>query len=300
MKNLIYILIIYTFIILSACQETIEVDLKEDENSTLIVEGGITNEPGKVHQITLKTSKDYYDSTKAPVVSGANVSITDGKNNYILIEKNPGIYETDPSEFTGEAGKTYILNITLPNGEKYKATETLGPVAKIDSMKWIYELFPLADEYFYKIMYYGQEPKGYGDYYLWDLYINNEQYNDTLRETQIVDDSFVDGNYVFDFEIYWLTEDELTENTSEMKIEIRSVSALYYDFYFQTLLQSVYRGGMFDPPPANVNSTNIIPVDHDKYAFGFFTASAVDSFTFTLIKSEKRQREEFDHQSVGY
>ena len=299
MKHIIFITIILIFI-LSSCQETIEVNLQDDENTTLIVEGGITDEPGITHQIILKTSKPYYDSSSPPVVSGADVSINDGSTNYILVENKLGIYETDPDEFTGIVGKTYILNIALPNGEKYKATETLNSVAKIDSMQWVYEYFSLADEYFYKIMYYGQEPKGYGDHYLWNLYINNEQYDDTLRKTQIVDDSFVDGNYVFDFEIYWLTEDEIKEDTSEIKVEIKSVSEDYYDFHFQTLMQSVYRGSMFDPPPANVKATNIRPVGHDKYAFGFFTASAVDSYTFTLIKSEKRQRKEFDYSKVGY
>ncbi|MFC2137532.1 DUF4249 family protein [Bacteroidota bacterium] len=300
MKNTYYIFIFVLIILLSSCYEKIEVDLQENDEYTLIVEGGITDEIGKAHQISLKTSKPYYDTSSAPVLTGADVSITDGQNNYLLTENEPGIYKTDPDEFTGIVGNTYIFNITLPNGDKYKATESLEPVANIDSANWVYEYLEFIDMYFYKILYYGPEPKGYGDYYIWNLYINNELYNDTLRESQIQDDLLVDGNYIFDFEIYWLTEEEIKKDTSEVKVEIRSTSENYYDFHYQTLYQSVYRGGMFDPPPANIRTTNVIPVGHDRYAYGYFTASSVDSYTFTLIKSQQRQRKPFDFTKLKY
>jgi len=299
MRKIYYLFIIITFTVLSSCYEKIEVDLQDDEEYTLIVEGGITDEADKAHQITLKTSKAYYDTSGAPVISGAHITLTDGKKEYLLSENEPGVYETDPEEFTGKPGNTYILNITLPNGDKYKATEYMDEVVHIDSANWIYEYFDIADEYFYKILYYGPEPKGFGDHYYWNLYINNKLYNDTLRETTIADDALVDGNYIFDFEIYWLTEKDIKEDTSEIIVEIRSTSENYYDFHYQTLYQSVYRGGMFDPPPANIRTTNVIPVGHDKYAFGYFTASAVNSCSFMLIKNQKRQRKPFNYSKIA-
>lgn len=284
MKTIVFLLTV--LLILVSCEEIIEVDLIDESNNRLIVEGGITNEPGKSHQILLKESKAYYDTSKTPLVTDAIVSISEGKNNYMLTETEPGVYTTDPGEFIAEEGRTYNLNIELPNGEQYKATEYLKPVVEMDSIRYKYEADPFGFDNYYKIMYYGPEPEGYGDHYMWDLYINDTLDTDSLWEIQIVDDEFVDGNYIFDFELFWIDEFKLKQDTNQIKIVTSSISKKFFDFWLETMYQTEFRGGMFDTPPTNVKSTNIFPVNHDKPAFGYFRASAVESYEILIVKEE--------------
>ncbi len=281
-------------IIIVSCEENIEVDLLENQYNRLIVEGGITNEPGKAHTIKLTRSVNYYDTSDVPVVTNAKVTISDGINEYLLNETVPGNYQTDPDLFTGVIGKTYTLNITLESGESYMASETIEPVASIDSITYIYENNIFEPEvYYYKIMYFGPEPKGYGNFYQWNMYINEELYNDTLRETAMESDLFVDGQYIFDFDIYWLKEEELPQEVNEIKFEILSISEKFFQFRNEILQQTVWRGGLFDTPPTNISSSNILPVNHNNEAFGYFKVSAVDSYTFILDKNIKKERKPF-------
>ena len=54
---------------------------------------------------------------------------------------------------------------------------------------------------FYKVYFYGLEPPELGQFYLWNLYLNDSLVNDTINETRFEEDSWVNGSYMKDFDI---------------------------------------------------------------------------------------------------
>lgn len=269
-KNIIYILPVFLFL---ACTERIDIELNEGDNNRLVVEGGITNQP-KVHQIKLSRTGSYFLNEKTPMELGAEVSVTDGDNIFTFLDNNnDGIYETLPG-VAGEAGKTYTLNIKLQSGEEYTSEYYMRPINPMDSIKYVYEdnVFtgnPHEKDAFYKILLYAQEKEGEGDAYMWNLYINGELDTDTLREKTFVWDQEVDGNYIHDWEVYYIESDKIVDDETMIGIEMASISHEHYNYNIAFMLETDWRGGMFDGPPAN------IPSNISDGALGFFYASAV-------------------------
>jgi hypothetical protein len=93
-----------------SCVERI--DIKLDESYTrLVVEGAITTDT-MVHTVLLSSTTSYYYNQEVPPVTGAILSITDGTDEYIMHEDEPGVYRTGTA-VCGVPGKTYTLNIKL-------------------------------------------------------------------------------------------------------------------------------------------------------------------------------------------
>src|SRR5512133_1525629 len=121
--------------IVFSCTERI--DLPLDESSVkLVVEGSVTTNAG-VQTIYLTETTNYYYNQKPPVVTGADVTISDGQTLFKLSETSPGIYQTS-ADFSGREGLTYTLNIKLvkPIGGFYEfsASSVLKPLISLDSV----------------------------------------------------------------------------------------------------------------------------------------------------------------------
>ncbi len=278
----VYILFAITSFLAMACEEEINVDLNKGENKRLVVEGGITT-ANKSHSVKLTYTTDYFSEEPTPYASGAEVSISDGTNNYPLLEESesPGVYKTDPATFKAVPSRMYTLKIKLANGEEYTAKDSLPPVSDIDSIGFGFDKVPFNDIFFYKVLFYGQDPPQKGNYYLWDLYLDGKLYNDTLSETAFQPDDFVNGSYVRDFEIYWLLEDEIKQDTTDVTVEMLGISQGYYKFLIELLSETAWSGGMFSGAPANV-STNV-----SNGGIGYFYSADVDTFSTQLIRDEK-------------
>jgi len=128
--------IFFLILILSSCikQFTPSLD-KNDSQSSLVVEGMITDEPGafKVHL----TQSGPVDKLYTPVpYMGAKVLISDDVgNSYHLIDNQDGWYETEDKNLKGVAGTTYTVKITDIQGNNFESTpELMQDVPDIDSV----------------------------------------------------------------------------------------------------------------------------------------------------------------------
>ena len=267
-KFLIYISAIA---FLSSCSEKIDFDLNDEDNQRLVVDAELTNE-AKIQRIELTRTTSYYYNQPAPPEENATVSVSGNGRTIPFIETSPGIYETTQPD-SGVIDQSYTLNIATTDGETYSASSYLKRVASIDSIAYDYSNF--WEEYV--LYFYGKEPAGKGDYYMWQVYIDGQLDNDTLNEVVFSEDDFVDGATIPGLEFYYINPDKL-QDTSDVTVKMLSISKEYYDHILASLLETEWRGGPFDGPPANV------PSNINNGAVGFFNTSAVSSYSFKLIK----------------
>jgi hypothetical protein len=280
MKKIFYIPALFA-IFIASCTEPLETNYKGETENRLIVIGEISTDTSS-HTVILSRTVDY-NAMEQQMETGATVTISDGENTYFLSETSPGIYQTDSTVF-GEVGKDYTLIALTAEGDTATAKSTIKPLTDIDSIQIRFEYFDFTGDYFYKVFFFGQEPAGKGDYYIWNLYLNNKWYNDTLSKTNFQSDDFVDGQYIRDFDIYWLEPDELENDTTLFTVEMLSIEENYYNYMVEVLSETVWRGGPFDPTPANV-STNI----EGENTGGFFRAVNKKRISKIRIKTEEEK-----------
>jgi hypothetical protein len=117
----------------STCIDPFYLEL-EDYESLMVVEGMITDEHTPN---TIKLSRTFKNSGSSPVmVSQAEVSVQDENGVFTIFHENePGIYKSDPGQFTGRIGGTYSLHITTGDGLEYISDNcTMTAVPQIDSL----------------------------------------------------------------------------------------------------------------------------------------------------------------------
>ncbi|MBW6478181.1 MAG: DUF4249 domain-containing protein [Bacteroidales bacterium] len=108
-----------------SCQEIFEPQLNVDRQY-MVVDGMITNDYGP-HYIRLFYTKPLTDIDAYNMVTDATVDILDNQGNVVrLLEINKGIYET-PSDFKGEVGVEYILDIITDDGAHFQSDPQILP-----------------------------------------------------------------------------------------------------------------------------------------------------------------------------
>jgi hypothetical protein len=266
-------------VILNSCEDVIDVKLNEENLNLIGVEASITtkDEPAVFLYKTLKVNQDE----AYPGISGAVVTISDNAtpvNKITLVEDaaKKGHYTVaQNASFKGFAGREYTLTIQS-DGITLVGKDKLNPVVPIDSIQVVPSM--RGDKRFLGVFTYGKEPKGIGDYYKWDVYVN-----DTLlykaEQMAIASDEFVDGNYISKLEIY-TDFYELSKEATDRKLKLNktvyvkqtSISEFDYNYYFQVINQSS-TGSLFSVPPANVKSN--ITASDGKPVLGLFIARDV-------------------------
>jgi len=276
---LLFLSILLSSVLFTSCEDVIDVRLN-DENLNLIgVEASITtlDEPSVFLYKTLQVNQDM----EYPGISGAAVTISDDAspaNSITLVEdqQRKGFYSVpENASFKGISGREYTLSIQT-GGVTLTAKDQLSKVEPIDSIK----VFPSmrGNKIFLGIFTYGRETKGPGNFYKWDVYVNDTLINDADR-LSVASDEFVDGNYISQLEIYTdfhdlnkAATDRVLNLNDTIQVKQTSISRAAYTFYFQMINQST-TGGLFSVPPANIKS-NIISSD-GKPVLGLFTARDV-------------------------
>ncbi len=292
MKKIGFLIQLFAVLLIVSCTEVIDIDLQDGDNNKLSVSGKFTNET-KAHQVELKYTVDYFSTGEIPMVENARVYISNNQGDTInLTETSTGIYQT-ASDVAGIIGVTYKLNIELQNGEKYNSDEQIMPAPiEADSIICEYREGVAFMDGGYYVQYFGQETAGEGGNYFWDLYIDNVLDSDTLKESRFENDQFVDGQYIHDMDLFFLEEEEVYEivdgtriREKELKVASYTTSKQRYEYCIATMLETEWRGGMFDGPPANV-PTNIYRSDGTKM-FGLFSVESVTYKTCQRIIDEE-------------
>lgn len=276
MKNFISILLLLiASIVIFSCTEKIPIQL-DDSYTRLVVDGSITTDT-MVHTVILRTTSNYFYNEPAPMVSGAQLSITDGSHTFSLKEDSAGIYRTERSVY-GVAGQTYTLNIKLANAigghNDYTAISKLNPIVPLDSVSLLFHP-DWAKNGIWEVKCYVQEPPTI-DFYRFLILKNRVLLTDTLNEWFVTDDKFFNGNYTNGATVAYLQQASASEGLrpgDTVTVEVNSIGKEYYNFVIEA--QTELRGSnpLFSGPSANVKG-NI-----DNGAIGFFAAySATRSF----------------------
>ena len=273
MKQFQKVILLLVTVTLFGCTEVVEFDVGK-QNPIIVVDGEI-NTLIKSHTIELTYSTDVFNDDPAPPVKGANVTIQDDRYTHILTEIEPGIYETLDT-VRGYENQDYKLSIEK-DGNYYSAQETLKPVGDIDCAFLLAgdssSLF-LGDEYL--ILMSGQEPKGLGDYYLWNYYEDGILISDTVTEKWYGDDEIVDGSDFTGVLVVLIDTEKVDPYNKTMMLEMKSISEGYYDYLYGLQLET-YRGSPFDGPPANP------PTNMSEGAIGFFRATDVSRKDMCIV-----------------
>lgn len=276
MKNYITLALIAFVGTMSSCEDVIDVKLNEENLDLVGVEAYITtrDEPTVFLYKTLQVDQDE----TYPGISNAVIVITDDatpSNQVTLVEDatRKGLYQVASTEsYLGVAGREYTLTIQTPE-VTITAKDKLHAVEPIDSI----DVFPSmrGDKLFLGVFIYGKEPQGIGNFYKWDVFVNDTLIHDADR-LAIASDEWVDGNYISGLEIYTDFHDP-DKSATDRKLKLNdtvyvkhsSISGFSYKFYFQMLNQSS-TGSLFSVPPANIKS-NFTSSD-DKPVLGIFAA----------------------------
>ncbi len=162
--NFNYQLVLMTFI-LTGCVYSYSPDISKYEE-VFVIDGELTNLPGP-YVVTL--SKSYsFNEHKGDFVCGAMVKIIDinGKEEE-LKEIEDGTYSTEGSNFQGEVGNSYKLQITLNNDVYESDFEMIKNPVEIDQVYWEY-MNNDDNEYGIQLLLDTHDPLNNTLYYAWD------------------------------------------------------------------------------------------------------------------------------------
>jgi len=259
MKNLfpISFLLIGFIIFLTACEEVIDLQLKEAE-PTLVIEGTVNN-LSMQQMVLLSEMQPFNSEIRRKTVSGAEVFLNENNGPWRkLNEAETGKYTLD--NLKGKPGSTYGLLVNY-EGETYEAKSTMPEVVRIDSTGISINTFdgsrrtPLA-------LY--QDPEGVKNYYYFQLRIN-DLVNSSLF---LYNDKFNDGKYILqnldDFSLDLVNGDSVV-------IELRNIDNDSFRYWEAVQSQN---GTSASPGNPVSNITN--------GALGYFSAYAANSVYFIV------------------
>ena len=279
--------LIISSMLFTSCEDVIDVNLNSENLNLIGVEASITtlDEPTVFLYKTLKVNQDE----AYPGISGAVVFISDNatpvnKINLVEDASKKGFYTIPKNaSFKGVAGKEYTLTIQS-EGVTLIGKDKLNAVDPIDSI----QVTPSArgEKRFLGVFTYGKEPIGKGNYYKWEVFVNNKLLNKT-EQLAIASDEFVDGKYVKKLEIftdYYEYSKEATDRKLKLNdiiyVKQTSISEFAYNFYSQMINQGG-GGSLFSVPSANIKS-NFTSSD-GKPVLGIFTARDVSVSNKVII-----------------
>jgi len=270
MKKLIYI--IFSLLILTSCEDVIELNIPTEE-PRLVIDASINwikNTTGSDQEIKLTLTAPYFDEA-VPPANGAKVTIIDTNNNVFDFTEDgsSGIYQN--FSFIPVMNETYYLEI-IYNGEIYVASEKLISVSEITYVDQKNDGGFSGDETELKAFF--NDPADEKNYYFFEFISDIP----VIPSLEVYKDEFTNGNEMFGF----YTEEELS--TGDL-VTIRNygVSEQFYNYMFVLLQQnSEEGGGPFETQPATVRGNCINQTNPENYPLGYFRLSEVDEFIYTV------------------
>jgi hypothetical protein len=181
MKNIISIILIALFF--TSCEKTVDLKYKGNQ-SRIIIEGNITNEPGP-YFVKITKSISLPDTGNYSTIDNAVVIISDNAgNSETLTPQGNGMYRTNT--LTGVIGRTYTLTVNAEN-QTYTAQSTTPQQVPFDSIK--VEQFTFGGDVEFNIIPIYTDPVGKGNNYRFGLSVNNKLINQHF----VQDDEVTDG-----------------------------------------------------------------------------------------------------------
>lgn len=278
--------ILYIVFILSAgaftsCEKVIDLDMPAGDQIPYI-DAWITDKPG-VQQIKFQRAVGYLDNSTPPVISDAQISVTDLTLNQTYdFTYNNGAYTHDPGagNSIGVIGHEYKLTINW-KGETYEAKDKLNRVPPIDSITVEFKEENGGEEEGYYARFYAVDLQGAMDYY-WIRTYRNGVLNQNVNEMWSVDGAYYedadsDGfNFIVPISEGITSGDKPYLKDDEVKVVLRGISKDAYGFV-RMLTDQLANGGLFAKVLANV-PTNVTKqkTDSEKIVGWFGTVSETE------------------------
>jgi hypothetical protein len=127
------------YILLTACVDRINFDTPSVKYQ-IVVDGLISDQPGPYtvnvsHVMSLLADLD----NRSPIIDAKVTLITNNIDEEILVETEPGSYQTGLSTL-GKVGNTYKIKIETADGKKYESdTEEILPAGEFQTMRYEFE-----------------------------------------------------------------------------------------------------------------------------------------------------------------
>jgi len=243
-------------------------------------------------------------------VSDGNLYITNENQEEIpLTETEAGIYQVLNSSFFGQAGKTYQLHISLPDGQKYISDICRLPMpSPIDSLYGIEESteFGNSTHDFPGIQFYIDNHTDVADtsYYLWQLtqtykfrssfdieftweghyvpYPDPDSLRTCWRTTQVKDifltsTKYLDPPAISQFPLHFVsTETKMLSMRYSLFVKQLTISEKAFDFYDAIEQQNIDQGNLWSQQPIQILG-NIRNVNNpDEPVLGYFIVAGVE------------------------
>jgi len=262
MKNIARIILIA--LLFTGCEKVVDLKYKNNQ-SNIIIEGNITNEPGP-YFIKISKSISLSDTGNYPAIDNAIVIVSDNAgNSETLTPQGNGMYRTNT--LTGVTGRTYTLTANAGN-QTYTAQSTMPRQVLFDSIK--VQQFSFGGDVEFNIIPKYADPIEKGNNYRFVLSVNSKLINQHFVQNDEVTNGLVNTVRL-----------EIDDNTLKLKsgdnitLKMQCIDkkvALYY-----TTLAL-----MGDSGPGGGTTPNNPPTNISNGALGIFSAHTIETKTVTI------------------
>jgi hypothetical protein len=285
-KQIFNIIFLSVLVIFTSCEDVVQVEL--DAGSKLYVIDAFITDQNQPQTIVITQSDNYFSNQQAPVVSGAQVLLTDKTNNaqYTFTYSGNGRYVYDAGTLPpiGAVNHVFELNVKV-DGFNYTAMATQKRTAVIDSISAIFNdgTGGFGDAVpFYNCFLWARDKVDQNADYYWIKTFRN----DTLFGSPSDLNTSIDGT---NGEVFDPNADTLDftppgiflgfnsyQKNDVCKVEIHSISRECYNFLNQAVAQ-IQNGGLFATTPENVRTNIVTPSGVPIKAIGWFNMASVVS-----------------------
>ncbi|HUW08031.1 MAG TPA: DUF4249 domain-containing protein [Williamwhitmania sp.] len=233
--------------------------IANQNQNLLVVEGQVTDQPG-MQYVKISRTASYMDGTSPTKIDDALVTVTNDGQTVVFTNSAPGYY-TPPSDFLGEVGKTYNLNV-LVDGKTYEASSTMNQALALDSVGT--KDFEFDTKYFEINASFTDNPQK-GEYFMFK-YSRNGVLNDSIASWSYYDDLIANDLHFTNTRIFA----NIYGHVGDTVVVYTYSTNKLYNTFIESAQKSLQEPIPFMSQPGGEAVTNV-----SNGAVGFFLATAV-------------------------
>lgn len=266
-KTMIFLTIVALFF---SCRKEVELKMNDKSHERLIVDASISDS-AMAHRVKLTLSSEFNNPEEPRPAREAKVTITDGENTETLVELSPGEYFTNHT-WKGITGHTYHLTIEY-GGTTYRASCLLRAIMPIEYIYTLPDDEDMSADTTWMTFGSFFNPATRDEYAVFHYYINGKLQSDTLMETQLWTDEYMNGQQ-YDGPLTWGVK---AKTGDTITVKISSAPKEYAEWLMGVGSSMQMPIPFIGSPPANAFG-NI-----DNGALGFFLATSSTSASCVVM-----------------
>ncbi len=263
-----FLLISMCTILLSSCEDVVDVDLNEagprlviDAHINILIDSGASFNSF----VQLTTTAPFFDN-QIPVVEDASVQIVDSQGTVFPFEhQEDGIYE---GTFFPEINSDYTLQVLYDN-ELYTATTHLVPTPQLEYVEQRDDGGFFGDQIELKA-YFTDFPNERNFYFFFAA-------SERGIRRDVFNDEFFEGNSIFGL---YLADDLIAGDI--VQFNLYGITEEYYNYMFILLQQTGGNGGPFETQPATVRGNIVNETNPENYPLGYFRMSELSILEYKV------------------